>query len=56
MKNRTFAVIIDEAHSSQSGEAHRKTKEALGTAPVGDMVWEEDDFDDLGGEAAVRIQ
>ncbi|NMM93117.1 type I restriction endonuclease subunit R [Bifidobacterium oedipodis] len=27
---RSFAIIIDEAHSSQSGEAHRKTKEALG--------------------------
>ena len=56
VKNRTFAVIIDEAHSSQSGEAHRKTKEALGTATAGGVDWEEDDFDDLGGEAAVRIQ
>lgn len=27
---RNFAIIIDEAHSSQSGEAHKKTKQALG--------------------------
>ena len=27
--NRKYAVIIDEAHSSQGGEAHKKMKEAL---------------------------
>ena len=28
-ENRKYAVIIDEAHSSQGGEAHKKMKEAL---------------------------
>ena len=29
-KNRNFAVIVDEAHSSQSGESAKKLKKALG--------------------------
>ena len=38
LSGRRFAVIIDEAHSSQSGEANKKMKEALGLS-------EDDDFD-----------
>lgn len=30
--NRKYAVIIDEAHSSQGGEAHKKMKEVLSSA------------------------
>jgi type I restriction enzyme R subunit len=29
LKNKRYAVIMDEAHSSQSGDAHEKMKEAL---------------------------
>ena len=36
--NRKYAVIIDEAHSSQGGEAHKKMKEALTSKNI--------DFDD----------
>ncbi|PLS27164.1 type I restriction endonuclease subunit R [Bifidobacterium parmae] len=43
---RTFAIIIDEAHSSQSGEAHRKTKQALGDH----TGLNADDTDELAGE------
>jgi len=33
---RTYAVIVDEAHSSQSGESARELKAILGTHPGGD--------------------
>ena len=33
-ENRKYAVIIDEAHSSQGGEAHKKMKEALSAKGV----------------------
>jgi type I restriction enzyme, R subunit len=32
--NRKYAVIIDEAHSSQGGEAHKKMKEALSSKGI----------------------
>ena len=32
LPNRNYAVIIDEAHSSQGGEANRKMKQVLGNA------------------------
>ena len=32
LPNRNYAVIIDEAHSSQSGEASKKMKQVLGNA------------------------
>jgi type I restriction enzyme R subunit len=32
--NKNFAVIIDEAHSSQSGTAHGKMNEAMGKTPT----------------------
>lgn len=38
---RKYAVIIDEAHSSQGGEAHKKMKEVLGAQ---DEALEEDDY------------
>ena len=41
LPSRKYAVIIDEAHSSQGGEAHKKMKEVLASKPV-----EEDEFDD----------
>src|SRR5690606_28883104 len=34
LPNRKYAVIIDEAHSSQGGEASKKMKEALAIADV----------------------
>jgi len=33
-KNRSFAIIIDEAHSSQGGKASRAVSQALGTSPI----------------------
>lgn len=33
VKGRTFAIIIDEAHSSQTGESAKKVKEVLTTNP-----------------------
>ncbi|WP_164520661.1 type I restriction endonuclease subunit R [Bifidobacterium callimiconis] len=43
---KTFAIIIDEAHSSQSGEAHRKTKQALGEHTGFNVRVNESDIDD----------
>lgn len=37
-KNRSFAVIIDEAHSSQGGKASRAVSQALGTSPIEDSL------------------
>ncbi|ADV46545.1 protein of unknown function DUF450 [Nitratifractor salsuginis DSM 16511] len=42
---RNYAVLIDEAHSSQGGEASKKMKEVLGM-PVLDEVTKEDEYDD----------
>lgn len=67
---RTFAVIIDEAHSSQSGEAHRKTKQALGdhtglNADAADDAdeldsdafdWDDSGLDEDADDAAVRVR
>jgi type I restriction enzyme R subunit len=42
---RRYAVIVDEAHSSQSGESARELKEILGTGseplPEGEIDWED---------------
>lgn len=46
-KERNFAVIVDEAHSSQSGEASRKLKKALSLEEAEQMDSEEKSLDDL---------
>lgn len=38
LKERSYAVIADEAHSSQTGDTSRKLKEVLMTEEVGDDV------------------
>lgn len=43
LPSRKYAVIIDEAHSSQGGEASKKMKEVLSAKSLEDA--EEDDFD-----------
>ena len=45
LSHKRFAVIIDEAHSSQSGSAASKMNQAIGKGPEGDE--EEDDAQDL---------
>lgn len=48
--NRKYAVIIDEAHSSQGGEASKKMKEALADSSMAaepePAPYEEEDWDD----------
>lgn len=56
VEGRSFAIIIDEAHSSQSGETHRKTKEALGEHGSLNADWEEDADSEAEDDAAVRIK
>ena len=46
-KDRNFAVIVDEAHSSQSGEASRKLKKALSLEEAEQLDGEEKSLDDL---------
>lgn len=63
-EGRTFAVIIDEAHSSQSGEAHRKTKQALGDHTIIEASqpedesfgWNDDGLSEDADDAALRVQ
>ena len=44
LPDRKYAVIIDEAHSSQGGEAHKKMKEVLSSNDNGAENGENDDF------------
>ena len=45
LKGRTFAVIIDEVHSSQSGESSKKLKKSLSVNEYGDE--EPEDYQDV---------
>ena len=45
LKSKTFAVIIDEAHSSQSGESAKNLRVSLSKGIEGDI--EEDDLDEV---------
>jgi len=47
-ENRKYAVIIDEAHSSQGGEAHKKMKEALSATDL-------QTDDDIDTEDLIRL-
>lgn len=53
---RKYAVIIDEAHSSQGGEASKKMKEVLSTQTLEEAVEEEEDFDDTTGDDFIRAE
>lgn len=44
--NRNYAVVIDEAHSSQGGEATKKMKEVLAGASLEEAIAQEADNDD----------
>ena len=46
LKSKTFAVIIDEAHSSQSGESARNLRASL-SQRIEDEVADEDDADEI---------
>ena len=46
LKSKTFAVIIDEAHSSQSGESARNLRVSLSQG-IEDEVTDEDDADEV---------
>ena len=53
LKDRTYAVIVDEAHSSQTGESAVDLKAVLGNRPVDDP--EDDDQDDGVPEVLRRL-
>jgi type I restriction enzyme R subunit len=44
LPDRKYAVIIDEAHSSQGGEAHKKMKEVLSTTDNDPEIEETEDY------------
>jgi len=46
-QTRNYAVIIDEAHSSQGGEASRKMKEVLSSKSLEEAIEEESDSEDV---------
>jgi type I restriction enzyme R subunit len=54
LPNRKYAVIIDEAHSSQGGEASKKLKEVLAAKSLEQA--EAEDSDDYTGDDFVREQ
>ncbi|MDD2411323.1 MAG: type I restriction endonuclease [Bacteroidales bacterium] len=53
LPDRNYAVIIDEAHSSQGGEASKKMKEVLAAKSLENAV-EEDLSDDYTGDDFIR--
>ena len=55
MPDRNYAVIIDEAHSSQGGEASKKMKEVLAAKTLEEATTE-DTTDDYTGDDFVREQ
>ena len=54
LPERKYAVIIDEAHSSQGGEASKKMKEVLASKSLEQAI--SDDTDDYTGDDFVREQ
>ena len=55
LPDRNYAVIIDEAHSSQGGEASKKMKEVLSAKSL-EEAEKEDKSDDYTGDDFVREQ
>ena len=55
LPDRNYAVIIDEAHSSQGGEASKKMKEVLAAKSLEEAATE-DTTDDYTGDDFVREQ
>ena len=53
LPDRKYAVIIDEAHSSQGGEAHKKMKEVLSS---NDIETDNDETEDYTAEDFIREQ
>ncbi|MGI6370126.1 MAG: type I restriction endonuclease subunit R [Ignavibacteria bacterium] len=54
LPERKYAVIVDEAHSSQGGEASKKLKEVLASKTLEQAI--EDDTDDYTGDDFIREQ
>ncbi|MDW7774500.1 MAG: type I restriction endonuclease [Desulfobulbaceae bacterium] len=52
LPDRRYAVIIDEAHSSQGGEASKKLKEVLAAKSLDEA--EKEDFSDYDAEDEIR--
>jgi type I restriction enzyme R subunit len=52
LPDRLYAVIIDEAHSSQGGEASKKLKEVLAAKTLEEA--EQEDFSDYDAEDEIR--
>lgn len=46
LKTKTFGVIIDEVHSSQSGETSKHLKKSLSKGQLEEIEEEEEDFED----------
>ncbi len=55
LPNRKYAVIVDEAHSSQGGESSKKLREVLAAKSLEEAV-KEDDEDDYTGDDLIREQ
>ncbi|WP_291950507.1 DEAD/DEAH box helicase family protein [Chitinophaga sp.] len=56
LPDRKYAVIIDEAHSSQGGEASKKMKEILAIKSLEKAEEEEENIDDYTGDDFIREQ
>ena len=50
LPKRNYAVIVDEAHSSQGGESAKKMKDVLSTVDEGELAVEQMEEDDIEDE------
>jgi len=56
LPNRSYAVIVDEAHSSQTGEGARQLKEVLGAKTLDEAEKEEGQFEeDTSEDRLIRV-
>ncbi len=56
LPNRKYAVIIDEAHSSQGGEASKKMKETLAVSNIATIETGDDYGDELDDSDLIRLE
>jgi type I restriction enzyme R subunit len=55
LPSRRYALIVDEAHSSQTGEAARHMKEVLAAKTLEDAEQQDDDEDETSEDHVLRV-
>jgi len=56
LRSRNFAIVIDEVHSSQSGDTSKHVKKALSKGIVDIEIQEDEDYDDFDSRLLEEIR